>query len=80
VVEVVNVVVKKLMCPGAPWARDPRMNRVGEFMLENALEAFRGVGWQVFKELGLTPDDIEQLVADAKRDAQDPKYRWFATV
>lgn len=56
------------------------MKQVGGYMLNNVSEAFRGVGWKVFKQLGLSPDEIDELATDAKRGAADPRYRWFGTL
>lgn len=53
------------------------MKQVGYYMLENICEGLRGIGWKTFKNIGLTAEEIEQLVVDAKRDASNPKNRWF---
>lgn len=76
----VDVTEIKFMLPGNAWPENPEMKAVGQFTLLNCHNGFRGVGWKVFKDLGLTPDEIEQLVIDAKRDAADPTYRWFIPV
>lgn len=70
---------RKLLVPGNPWPENPRMKMVGRYMLENVTEGFRGSGWKMFKQLGLTVEEIERLVVDAKNDARDTKNRWYGT-
>lgn len=72
-----DVVERRLIVPGNPWPSHERMKKVGYYMLENVCDGFRGMGWKMLKHLGLSVDEIEQLVLDAKSDATNPNNRWF---
>jgi hypothetical protein len=74
---VVDVVEKKLTCPGNSWPEKPRLKQAGKCMLEKAMSGFRGVSWKVLKRLGMASKEIEILVEGAKRVAPDPRHRWF---
>ncbi|KAH8655782.1 S-adenosyl-L-methionine-dependent methyltransferase [Xylariales sp. PMI_506] len=73
----VDVVEKKFFCPVGTWPREPRLKKVGQFMAQNLIEGFRGIGWMLFKAAGLTPDEIERLTSLAKEEIVNPRYRWF---
>jgi hypothetical protein len=75
--EVVDIVEQTMICPVNPWPENPRLEQAGHFMLNNVCDVFRGAAWKVFKQMGMSPDEIEQLVIDAKTDAMNPVYRWF---
>lgn len=68
------------MCPGNGWPESPKMKMIGRFNREATSEVLRGGGWKMLKQFGLTSDQIEDLVEQAKRDIANPEHRWFYRV
>jgi hypothetical protein len=68
------------MCPGNGWPQNPKMNKIGNYSCEAASALLRGGGWKLLKQLGMTSEEIETLVEQAKIDVANPKYRWFYPV
>lgn len=48
--------------------------------MTNTYGGFRGIGWKVFKALGLSGEEIDELIQNAKSDVTNSKYRIFGQV
>jgi hypothetical protein len=74
---VVDIVEKRFLSPGNPWPQNPRLKKVGQFMMANFYEGARGVGWKVMKHYGYSVDEIEKIVSDIKNEVTSSKYRFY---
>lgn len=72
-----EVVEKRFLVPCSPWPQDPKMKKVGQYMMTNMYEGFRGVGWKALGFLGLSATEIEQVIVGAKRDITNSQYRVY---
>ncbi|KAH6647071.1 S-adenosyl-L-methionine-dependent methyltransferase [Truncatella angustata] len=66
--------------PIGPWSPDPRLKTTGWFMLRSSLVGVRGMSWALLSAAGLSPDEIESLVSDCKKDLLDRKHSWYLGV
>lgn len=73
---VVDVLEQKFMLPCNPWPENPRLKETGRFMMTDVYVGLRGVGWKALKLRGYSPSEIEELIANAKSDVTNSKYRW----
>lgn len=78
--KVVDVVEKKLQWPAGPWSTDSRLKMAGHYKLRAFQDHLRGVSWNLLSAAGLSPPEVEQLVADATRDLLDTRYGWYMNV
>lgn len=77
---VVDVYEERRILPCNPWPEDERMKLCGQYMMTNVCDGFRGVGWKMFRHLGLSADEIEQLIGDCKKEVCSQKYRVWLPV
>ncbi|ORY67184.1 S-adenosyl-L-methionine-dependent methyltransferase [Pseudomassariella vexata] len=73
----VDVEEKKLMWPLNPWPRGRNLNMVGRYQQINFSEAVRPVGWKLLRGAGLSPEEVEKLTSEAKREIPDQRIRAF---
>lgn len=77
----VNVGEKKFAVPMNPWAKGRDQKTVGAMQMANNLEGVDGITMTVFtRSLGWAPADVEQLLADVKRDMKDRNIHAYITV
>lgn len=50
------------------WPSDPKFQDVGRWHRLNVLRGLRGVCWKLFRSLGMTPEEIEDIVEKTKAD------------
>ncbi|KAK8054776.1 UMTA methyltransferase family protein [Apiospora rasikravindrae] len=74
---VVDVIETRFMIPYGPWHQDERLNHAGSFF-DSAMNGLGWMGWRFLGATGLSGDDIEKLVEEAKSEVLDPKFRWRA--
>ncbi|KIW29363.1 uncharacterized protein PV07_05182 [Cladophialophora immunda] len=68
----VNVTCRKFKIPIGPWPRDPQLRQAGMFGLVNILDGIQGLSLKIFTELlGYSLDELENLLADCRREARD---------
>lgn len=75
----VDVDEKVVWCPGSPWPADPKHKEIGWFMMENILGMIDAHG-KFLESAGLSPVEIEELCAEARRDARNLGIHWFIPV
>jgi hypothetical protein len=77
----VNVGEKKFAVPMNPWAKGRDQKTIGAMQMANNLEGVDGITMTVFtRSLGWAPADVEQLLADVKRDMKDRNIHAYITV
>jgi SAM-dependent methyltransferase len=63
--------------PGCAWPDDPKLKRIGQYMYVDGCEMVRGAGWHLFQGLGLSTEEVEDLVKQYKKDSRDPRIHHF---
>jgi hypothetical protein len=74
---VVDVQEITIDLPGNAWPTHPKLQRIGQYMYTDLYEGVRGAGWQLLLGLGLSPAEVEDLVAQFKIQSLDTKHRVF---
>jgi hypothetical protein len=77
---VVDIVERKVKVPIGPWDSDPRLRRIGTYMLRNLMDGARGFAWKMLRACGLAPTDIESLILEVKQEArrrENHPYIWM---
>lgn len=72
---VVDVVELTFDVPWNTWPEDPKLKRIGQYMYTNIYDWVRGGGWRTFRSLGVSAEEIEDMVERFKRDSWDTGYR-----
>lgn len=68
----VNVVEEKLVIPGNAWPRGGFMKRLGLWQMTNFLDGIHAVTMTIFtKGLGMSPEEVELLLVEVRRDIKD---------
>jgi len=74
---VVDVVEKIFEMPMSGWSEDTNLRRVGAYMSTSLCEGIRGLAWQAYRALGLSPEEIEELVAQIQQDCANPSIHVY---
>lgn len=74
----IDVCERTFDLPHGGWSLDPKLQRVGRFMLLNLYDGTRGLLWKMLAGLGWAPDRIEKFVEDARKEFLDPNVRTYA--
>ncbi|CAN8100941.1 unnamed protein product [Discula destructiva] len=67
----VDVVEEIIPIPINPWPSDPKFMDIGRWELLNAVKGVRGLSWMLFKKLGMTAEEIEDMVKSVVADFHD---------
>lgn len=71
---------ERIQLPVGNWMDDPRMKLVGQYMYRNVLDSLRGPAWKMLRAAGLSPQQIDAFIAEAKSKLMDEKnhlYGWM---
>lgn len=77
---VVDIVERKVKVPIGPWDSDPRLRRIGTYMLRNLMDGAHGFAWKMLRAYGLAPTDIDSLILEVKQEArrrENHPYIWM---
>ncbi|KAK5661869.1 hypothetical protein OQA88_9977 [Cercophora sp. LCS_1] len=73
----VNVSVKKLKVPVGPWAKDKRLRLIGLYFQKILEGLVAAIGARPLAALGMTPEEIETLLAAVRRDLKNTGYHTY---
>jgi len=73
----VDVVEMKFPMLDNTWPEDARMKRIGQYMYVDLCEMIRGAGWPLLLSLGMSAEEVEELVLQFRKDSLDPRYKVF---
>ncbi|KAF3766531.1 S-adenosyl-L-methionine-dependent methyltransferase [Cryphonectria parasitica EP155] len=73
----VDVVEEVVPCPMNNWPSDPRFHMLGKWQMTNADRAIRGTSWKLFRALGMSPEEIEDIVQRTKKDIRNTSIHGF---
>lgn len=54
--------------PCSPWPTDPKEHRIGQYQQRNGLDGLRGSSYLMLRNAGLSPEEVETLISDAKHE------------
>ncbi|KAK8016794.1 S-adenosyl-L-methionine-dependent methyltransferase, partial [Apiospora rasikravindrae] len=54
--------------PCSQWPTDPKAHRIGEYQQRNGLDGLRGSSYLMLRNAGLSPEEVETLISDAKHE------------
>lgn len=77
--EMSNVWLTAVLFIVTSWSTVPKFYDVGRWSRLNFLKALR-TPWKLFRSAGLTPEEIEEFVEQAKRELDDPSIHGFCPV
>ena len=61
-----------LKLPIGPWARDPRLKRVGYLEMLNMTDGIQGLTMMLFtRALGWRPEEVEVFLANVRKDVEN---------
>lgn len=63
--------------PANGWPDDPKLKRIGEYMLVDFYENCYGASFKLLRSLGMSTEEIEDVVSHFKRDAPDRRNHIF---
>ena len=74
----VNVTEQKLAIPGNPWPKGKEAKTMGLWQMTNFLDGIHAVTMTVFtKGLGMSPEEVEVLLVDVRKDIQNPNVHFY---
>lgn len=76
----VDVVEDIIPLPSNPWPTEPKFHDLGRWMALNADKGTRGLGWKLFRCLGLAPEEIERIVEQSLRATHNLDIHGFTPV
>lgn len=62
---------------GNDWPTDPKFKAIGRWELANTHKASRGLCWKLFRNLGMSPEEIETFVTLVRSDAENTDLHYF---
>lgn len=77
---VVDIAEHIFELPGNGWPDDPRLKRIGEYFHLDLYDGARGIGWQLFRSLGYTAQEIGDIVLQFRRDVGKKSIKVFYQV
>ncbi len=75
-----DVVEENFYWPCGTWAKGRYFKQIGAMTRQNLLNGVEGMSLKVIGSLGWTPEKIRELVAEVKKDMQDPNIHSYADV
>jgi hypothetical protein len=64
--------------PGNPWAKGDEQKQLGAMQLENILEGLHGISIVLFtKFLGMSPEAVETLLVDVRKDLMNRNIHFY---
>jgi hypothetical protein len=73
----VNVECRTIKAPIGPWARDPTLRLVGQYLSTSMSDFMTAFAAKPFRALGMEPAEIEVFIAKARKDMKDPKQHAY---
>jgi hypothetical protein len=68
---------KSSRCPYTPWPEDRKAKRVGLWMQVNLLSGLRGIAFRMWRNAGLTPEEIEEFILKARDEMKNGGIRGY---
>ncbi|KAK9776349.1 putative S-adenosyl-L-methionine-dependent methyltransferase [Seiridium cardinale] len=62
--------------PMGPWSSDPRLKESGWYLLRSIMAGLRGMSWALLSLAGVSPEEIEDLLEECRKDVLNRKYAW----
>ncbi|KAH8659983.1 S-adenosyl-L-methionine-dependent methyltransferase [Xylariales sp. PMI_506] len=69
----VDITERQFLAPFGEWHDNPQLKRVGMYNLQNMLEGLRSIGWNMLRNAGLSPVEVESLVGEVMQEIRDPQ-------
>ncbi|KAK6078354.1 methyltransferase domain-containing protein [Seiridium cupressi] len=66
----VEVRETRFVLPVHQWMEDPKFKEIGRFNQRNMMDGVRGGGWMMLKAAGMTPNEIEDLTSQVRKELQ----------
>lgn len=63
--------------PANGWPDDPKLKRIGEYMLLDCYENVYGGSLKLLRSLGMSTEEMEDVVSHFKRDSLDRRNHIF---
>ncbi len=77
----VDVVERKFVLPGNPWARGREEKRLGAMQMTNILDGLHGISMSLFTKVhGMPTDEVETLLEEARKDLADTNIHFYYIV
>ncbi|KAK8008334.1 hypothetical protein PG991_010885 [Apiospora marii] len=64
--------------PCSPWPTDPKEHRIGEYQQRNGLDGLRGSSYLMLRNAGLSPEEVETLISDAKHELRTESVKAYS--
>lgn len=72
---------KNQQVPVSPWAKDPKLKKVGAIMQEIFSESLPAYSLALFtRVLGYSSEEVEKLMAQVKEEAQNRRHHIYGKV
>ncbi|ORY58752.1 S-adenosyl-L-methionine-dependent methyltransferase [Pseudomassariella vexata] len=76
----VDIIEKKVACPGNSWPVDPHQRELGRWQAVNTTSSIQGISLRVLqKGLGMSVDAINELSKQVQADACNRNIHWYCT-
>ncbi|KAH8680698.1 S-adenosyl-L-methionine-dependent methyltransferase [Xylariales sp. PMI_506] len=66
----INITKRVFLVPMGDWHPEPKLNKIGFYMLQNTLQSIPIV-WKMLQQAGMTAAEIEALIQQTQHEAQD---------
>jgi hypothetical protein len=73
-----DVTERKFFVPVTPWPSDPKFRQIGQWQLQNMMDAARSGGWLLLRATGMAPEEVEQLIVEVKEELFDSRSHPYA--
>ncbi|KAK6860410.1 S-adenosyl-L-methionine-dependent methyltransferase [Apiospora arundinis] len=64
--------------PCSPWPTEAKDRRIGEYQQRNSIDGLRGASYLMLRNAGLSPEEVETLISDAKNELRSQSVKAFA--
>ncbi|KAK8087354.1 hypothetical protein PG994_002328 [Apiospora phragmitis] len=79
-IPIVDVVERKLAWPFGPWAKNPRLKLAGKYCQRDSYDGIDGIAHVMLKRAGMSTEEIEQHIAEFRRNLVDPAIHAYVPV
>lgn len=67
--------------PGNPWAKGREKKSLGLWQMQNILDGLHGISMVLLtKFLNMSPEAVEVLLVDVRKDIQNPRIHFYYPV
>ncbi|KAK8122128.1 hypothetical protein PG984_010798 [Apiospora sp. TS-2023a] len=76
----VDVVEKRILCPNNPWPSSPEDKLIGRYTQKSVLDSMEAASVKIGPIVGMTPEQTNEMMAEARKEMMDETLRAYYTM